>query len=126
MTTECLICLTPTKTIINKNTPLYSKITGHHYVQKCKCTVICHPLCMEKWINVTPNCLICRKPLGIKWSIQRVKAALILVFYNRRIRTLIIMTIYLRMMFLIYEKTANIYSKNKCDSYTYYLEQNES
>ena len=110
MASECLICLTPTKTIINKDISLYSKKTGQYYVQKCKCTVICHPTCMEKWINVAPNCLICRKPLGIKWSFQKVKATCVFVFYDRRIRILIILAIYLRMTFFICDKISNFYS----------------
>jgi hypothetical protein len=114
MASECLICLTPTKTKINKYTPLYSTTTKHYYVQNCKCTVICHPSCMEKWMNVTPNCLICRKPLGIKWSFQKVKAMCVFVFYNRRIRILIVMAIYLKMVFYIYDRVIDIHCKNKC------------
>ena len=114
MASECLICLTPTKTIINKDISLYSKKSGQYYVQKCKCTMICHQTCMEKWINVAPNCLICRKPLGIKWTIQKVKAMCVFVFYNRRIRILIVMAIYLKMVFYIYDRVIDIHCKNKC------------
>jgi hypothetical protein len=76
--------------------------------------VICHQTCMEKWINVAPNCLICRKPLGIKWSFQLIKSKIVFVFYNRRIRILIILAIYLNMFFFIFDKISNFYSKNKC------------
>ncbi len=119
MASECLICLTPTKTIINKDISLYSKKNGQYYVQKCKCTVICHQTCMEKWINVAPNCLICRKPLGIKWTIQRAKAMCVFVFYDRRTYKILLVAIYLNMFFFICDKISSFYCKNKCDSYTY-------
>ena len=114
MTSECLICLTPTKTKINKDISLYSKKTGQYYVQNCKCTVICHPSCMEKWINVAPNCLICRKPLGIKWSFQKVKTMCVFVFYDRRTYKILLVAIYLNMFFFICDKISNFYSKNNC------------
>lgn len=112
MTTECLICLTPTKIKINKSTSLYSTTTKHYYVQNCKCTMICHPSCMEKWMNVSPNCLICRKPLGVCWSFQRIKTTCIFFCYDRRIHLIIVMAIYLKMMFFIYENTVTTHCKS--------------
>jgi len=76
--------------------------------------VICHQTCMEKWINVAPNCLICRKPLGIKWSFQKVKAMCVFVFYDRRTYKILLVAIYLNMFFFIYDKISSFYCKNKC------------
>jgi len=56
---ECIICLddaADTDEIVNINTlDLFKK--------KCSCDCFVHSHCMQKWIESTPICPICRKPL---------------------------------------------------------------
>ncbi len=103
---ECLVCLMPKKKKINKNTLFYSSLTKLYYKKDCECVIYCHIQCMEKWISENPVCLICRGPLGIRWtmttSVQWTHIKLNDVFSNPFARKLSLLILYLNMMFFIY------------------------
>ncbi len=65
MTDECIICLHPKNTKINKDNVFYSKLHGLSFIFKCNCVMKCHNECMTTWIETNPVCPYCRNNLDI-------------------------------------------------------------
>lgn len=109
---ECIICLMPKKKKINNETLFYSSSTKLYYKKDCECVVYCHIQCMEKWITENPVCLICRGPLGIRWTISTtVKWTHVNfadIFFNPFTRKIAILIVYLNMVAFLYNYNINI------------------
>ena len=109
---ECIICLMPKKKKINNDTLFYSSSTELYYKKDCECVVYCHNQCMEKWITENPVCLICRSPLGTRWTISTsVKWAHVHfadIFFNPITRKIAILIVYLNMVAFLYKYNTNI------------------
>ncbi len=60
MKNECYICL-ESDVVYNKNMCYY--VNQKNLYLDCTCKLRVHKDCMISWLNINPNCIICRKPL---------------------------------------------------------------
>jgi hypothetical protein len=59
----CLICWSKNET----NDELFYIKNFNHYIVNCECNILIHFTCMDKWIQQTQSCPICRKSIAYNY-----------------------------------------------------------